>query len=87
MEPSQAAEQVADRLLDIHMKDVSGASRAGKTVECGRGIIDIPKFLRTLDKIHYAGYVSFEFEKDPADPLPGLAESVGYTRGVLAAMG
>ncbi len=86
VEPSQAAEQVADRLLDIHMKDVSAASRAGKTVEIGRGIIDIPKFLRTLDKIRYAGYVSFEFEKDPADPLPGLAESVGYTRGVLAAI-
>jgi len=35
-------------------------------------------------KIHYAGFVSFEFEKDPGDPLPGLAESVGYVRGVLA---
>jgi sugar phosphate isomerase/epimerase len=87
VDPSQAAEQVADRLLDIHMKDVSAASRAGKTVEVGRGIINIPKFFRTLDKIHYAGYVSFEFEKDPSDPLPGLAESVGYSRGVLATMG
>ena len=87
VDPCQAAEQVADRLMDIHMKDVNGATKAGKTCECGRGIIDIPRFLRTLDKIHYGGYVSFEFEKDPDDPLPGLAESVGYTRGVLAAMG
>ncbi len=87
VDPSQAALQVGDRLLDIHMKDVSGATKAGKTIECGRGMIDIPKFFRTLDKIHYAGYVSFEFEKDANDPLPGLAESVGYVRGVLAAMG
>jgi sugar phosphate isomerase/epimerase len=87
VDPSQAALQVADRLFDIHMKDVSGTTKAGKTIECGRGVIDIPKFFRTLDKIHYAGYVSFEFEKDPQDPLPGLAESVGYARGVLAAMG
>jgi sugar phosphate isomerase/epimerase len=87
VDPSHAAEQVADRLLDIHMKDVSAASRAGKTVEIGRGIIDIPKFLRMLDKIHYGGYVSFEFEKDSTDPLPGLAESVGYVRGVLATIG
>jgi inosose dehydratase len=86
VDPSRAAEQFADRLLDIHMKDVTAATARGSTVEAGRGVIDIPKFLRTLDRIGYAGMVSFEFEKDPADPLPGLAESVGYVRGVLAAI-
>ena len=28
-------------------------------------------------------YVAFEFERDGNDPLPGLAESVGYVRGVM----
>jgi inosose dehydratase len=84
VDPSRAAEQFADRLLDIHMKDVTAATARGTTVEAGRGAIDIPRFLRTLDRIGYAGMVSFEFEKDAADPLPGLAESVGYVRGVLA---
>ena len=84
IDPSRAAEQFADRLLDVHMKDIHEATAAGHGVEIGRGVFDIPKFLRTLDKIGYAGFVSFEFEKDPNDPLPGLAESVGYVRGVLA---
>jgi inosose dehydratase len=84
VDPSRAAEQFADRLLDIHIKDVTAATARGNTVEAGRGVIDIPKFLRTLERIGYAGMVSFEFEKDAADPLPGLAESVGYVRGVLA---
>ncbi len=84
VDPSRAAEQFADRLLDIHMKDVTAATAKGVCIEAGRGVIDIPRFLRTLDRIGYAGMVSFEFEKDPADPLPGLAESVGYVRGVLA---
>jgi inosose dehydratase len=35
-------------------------------------------------QINYAGRVSFEYEAEPDDPLPGLAESVGFTRGVLA---
>jgi inosose dehydratase len=35
-------------------------------------------------KINYTGIVSFEHEKDPDDPLAGLAESVGYVRGALA---
>jgi sugar phosphate isomerase/epimerase len=49
-------------------------------------VIDIPKFLKTLLKIKYSGVVSFEYEKDADDPMPGLAESVGYVRGVLAAI-
>ena len=35
----------------------------------------------------YRGTAAFEYEKDGRDPLPGLAESVGYVRGVLAALG
>jgi len=77
-------EKCADRLYEIHMKDVSAAAAQGKTVAVGRGVIDIPKFLKTLIKVHYAGVVAFEYEADENDPLPGLAESVGYTKGVLA---
>jgi sugar phosphate isomerase/epimerase len=77
-------EQCADRLYEIHMKDVTAANAKGKAIQVGRGIIDIPKFLKTLIKVHYAGVVAFEYEEEADDPLPGLAESVGYTKGVLA---
>ncbi len=76
--------QCADRLLDVHIKDVTAATPAGTGIEVGRGIIDIPGLLRTLIQVKYAGVVAFEYEEQPDDPLPGLAESVGYTRGVLA---
>ena len=85
-DPSVSAEKFADRLLDVHIKDESVATAKGQAVEVGRGVIDIPKFLRTLSKINYTGVVAFEYEKDADDPLPGLAESVGYVRGVIAAM-
>lgn len=84
LDPSEATEKLADRLLDVHIKDVSAATKEGNTIEIGRGVIDIPKFLRTLIKTNYSGITSFEFEKDKEDPLPGVAESVGYVRGVLA---
>jgi sugar phosphate isomerase/epimerase len=86
VDPSVSAEKYADRLLDVHIKDVTAATAKGHGVEIGRGVIDIPRFLRTLLKINYAGIVSFEYEKDADDPLAGLAESVGYVRGVLAAI-
>jgi sugar phosphate isomerase/epimerase len=86
VDPAGSIEQFADRLLDVHIKDESAATAQGKAVEVGRGVIDIPQVLRTLIKINYTGLVSFEYEKDENDPLPGLAESVGYVRGVLATL-
>ena len=84
LDPTEAAEKFADRLHDVHIKDVSSATEDGGTIEIGRGVIDIPRFLQMLLKIHYTGMVSFEYEKDGQDPLPGVAESVGYVKGVLS---
>ena len=84
IDPATAAEQYFDRLFDCHIKDVSKAAADGSTVEMGRGVIDIPKFFKTLIRLNYKGTLAFEFEKDSKDPLAGVAESVGYARGVLA---
>jgi inosose dehydratase len=86
IDPSESAEKYADRLFDVHIKDVSAATAQGRTVEIGRGVIDIPKLLRTLKRINFAGTLALEYEKDDKDPLPGAAESIGYLRGVLATM-
>jgi len=85
-DPVRDAVRYATRLLDVHIKDVSSADAKGRGVEIGRGVIDIPGFIRTLIRTGYKGYVSFEYEKDAGDPLAGLAESVGYVKGVLAAV-
>ena len=84
IDPSEAAEMFSDRLHDVHIKDVSEASEKGTTVEIGRGVIDIPKFLRTMLELKYTGTMALEFEKDADDPLPGSAESIGYVKGVLS---
>jgi inosose dehydratase len=84
IDPSDAARRCGPRLLDVHLKDVTEATMDGIAIEAGRGVIDIPRLLRTLIKIGYAGTAAFEYEKDGQDPLPGLAESVGYVRGVLS---
>ena len=80
----EQVEKCADRLFDIHMKDVTAATAKGKCIQLGRGVIDIPAFLRALLKIKYKGVVSYEYEIEDNDPLPGLCECVGYTKGVLA---
>ncbi len=81
--PVAMIEKYKDRLYDMHMKDVNKDTSDGVPVEIGRGIIDIPGVIKALSKINYTGNVAFEYEKDGDDPLAGLAESVGYVRGVM----
>ena len=83
LDPIEETARFMDRVLDIHIKDEDKAEEDGKTCEIGHGVIDIPGFLGMLLEENYNKIVSFEFEKDGKDPLPGLAESVGYVRGAL----
>lgn len=71
------------RVFDIHIKDVTGASKLGYTVEMGRGIIDLSAFVKMLREVEYTGVCSLEHEKDQNDPFLGIAESIGYFRGVI----
>ena len=47
-DPAVISEQCADRLLDVHIKDVTAATAAGHSTPCGRGVIDLPHLLRTF---------------------------------------
>jgi inosose dehydratase len=75
-----------DRIIDIHIKDVDKKAADGETLQIGRGVIDIPAFLKEVKRLNYKGILSFEYEKDEKDPIPGLAESVGFVKGVMAAI-
>ena len=72
----------AKRVFDIHLKDVTAPTKAGRAAELGRGIIDFPAFVRMLRKVGYKGSLSLEYEKDMSDPFIGIAESVGYFKAV-----
>jgi sugar phosphate isomerase/epimerase len=86
LDPISTYIKYRDRIYDFHIWDVDKPEKAGWCVEGGRGIIDFPKFFRTLRKYKYAGTCSLEYGKDMSDPLPGVAESIGYLRGVLAGL-
>lgn len=83
LDPAKEAKRCADRLYDLHLKDVNVAAAEGGSIEMGRGVIDLPSVFNTLGKMKYSGALSLEYEKDAKDPFLGLAESVGYCRGLL----
>jgi len=83
-DPIPVIKTCAARLYDFHIKDLDQTNGKAKTVEVGRGIIDIVAVLKTLIKIDYKYHLALEYEAD--DPVPGMRESLGYLRGVLATL-
>jgi inosose dehydratase len=86
VDPAEAIRRCRDRLYDLHIKDIDSTAPDGKTVEGGRGVLDLGAILRALLQVGYPHLLSFEYEKDQDDPLPGLSETVGYTKGLLAGL-
>ncbi|MCW3079518.1 sugar phosphate isomerase/epimerase [Segetibacter sp.] len=80
----KAIKDYRGRLYDLHIKDVSLAQKEGKAIEIGRGVIDFNAVVKALKKNNFKGMCSIEFEKDMSDPLAGMAESIGYFRGVMS---
>jgi inosose dehydratase len=84
-DPCKALSKFSARVHDIHLKNVTAPNRDGRGVELPRGAIDLVAFVRVLRRIRYQGVCSLEYEKDMDAPLPGIAESIGYFRGLLDA--
>lgn len=83
-DPEQDLKDFFDRVFDIHIKDVTKADKDGTTCIIGRGVINFPSFLRAVIDLGYQGTLALEYEADAKDPLPGMMESFGYVKGILA---
>ncbi|WP_159517186.1 sugar phosphate isomerase/epimerase family protein [Sunxiuqinia indica] len=82
--PSEDVQNYFERIFDIHIKDVTKAAPDGSTCEIGRGVINFNQFLNDLVELGYDGVLAFEFEKDGDNPFVGMAESMGYVKGILS---
>lgn len=84
VDPAESIIKCKERLYDVHLKDISALGNRNTPIEGGRGILNLTAILKALRKINYQGLAGYEYEKDGKDPLAGLAETIGYTKGLLA---
>lgn len=75
-----------DRLYSMHFKDLDSDHIDAKGVPVGTGVLPIIPLLRELVQSGYGGEVQLEYEVEAKDPVPGMAESFGFMRGVLQGM-
>lgn len=82
-DPVADLEKYHSRVFDMHIKDVTGPTKQGYSLEVGRGIIDFPSMVKMIRKVGYTGVCSLEHERNMDNPFMGIAESIGYFRGVI----
>jgi len=83
----QDIHEVGPRLFDMHIKDLANFQSRDSQVDVGDGIMPIRGIFEALIAIQYKGFVDLEYEIHGDNPMPGVLESFGFMRGVLAGMG
>ena len=84
-DPIADLKKYSSRVFDVHLKNVTDSTKAGRSVEVGKGLIDISAFINMLRAVGYSGMVSLEYERNMDDPFTGIGESIGYFRAMLEA--
>ncbi len=83
-DPVAAVGEFADRLYGVHVKDFRfDQNRKPIDVIVGTGGLDLPGFIKALRKARFAGYMSLEYEGNPANPM---AEGLQCLEAVRAAI-
>ena len=85
-DPVRDLKKYRKRIFDIHLTDTYEASKQGQLCTLGRGIVDIPAFVRTLRKIEYNGFCNIELTANKENCFASAAESIGYIKGVVDAL-
>jgi L-ribulose-5-phosphate 3-epimerase len=80
----QAIEEVGDRVVHVHLKDVLAQGEPHETCRWGDGIVDIEGCVRALQRIGYSGAISVEHEPETYDPSSDIAEMRAELEGWLA---
>lgn len=83
-DPIAALKAVKSRLYDVHLKDVAETGEQPPKIPLGRGVMNLKGILQALVGLKYEGHAALEWEGDEKDPVPGMAESFGFIRGVFS---
>lgn len=86
-DPVKAVYAFKDRLFDLHLKNVTDNTRKGVATPLPRGKIDLAALVEALCAVRYTGVCGLEYERDMRDPVVGIAECIGYFRGLMDAAG
>lgn len=87
VDPVATIRKYAPRIYDVHLKNIKIDPKKNLAMQGPRGELDIRGVFRALSEVGYKGVCHLEYERDFEDNAMGLAESIGFYRGVISAIG
>jgi sugar phosphate isomerase/epimerase len=78
-DPVAAVQQFGRRIYGLHLKDV----KQGQFTELGKGDLQLPRLLATLEELRYDGVLALEYEEHERDPIPYVDECLTATRTAI----
>lgn len=85
LDPADQVRQMGARNFGLHLKDHDNEKRTD--VVFGRGVLDVPAVLRALKEVKFTGYISIEYEANPANPSPDIRACLDVFRDAVRKIG
>ena len=65
---ARAIEELGDRVLHVHLKDVRAVGEPHETCRWGEGVVPVEECMQTLRRLGYGGAIAVEHEPETFDP-------------------
>lgn len=83
VDPVDALRKLEGRLIDVHLKDLTAFGETDASdVPYGQGQADVRAILAELTRQNYAGFITIEYESEPAGPSPFIAKGIEYIKSI-----
>jgi len=84
LNPVTGLQTVRGRLMQLHFKDVSAPGPEAEDVVWGTGVNEVEAMLAELVDQGFSGFLSIEYEHNPADNMQEIKESLQFYEEALA---
>jgi sugar phosphate isomerase/epimerase len=81
---ARAIEELGDRVLHVHLKDVLAVGEPHETCRWGEGVVPIEECVRMLRRLGYRGAIAVEHEPETFDPTDDVGAMRAQLEGWLA---
>lgn len=81
---ARAIEELGDRVLHVHLKDVVAVGEPHETCRWGEGVVPVEECVQTLRRLRYGGAIAVEHEPETFDPTDDVRAMRAQLEGWLA---
>lgn len=86
LDPVECLKKLEGRIIELHIKDVANKSPEAEDTIWGAGVNNVKGMLEELNRQHFKGLFSIEYEADPEDNLSQIKESLEYFDKIVAGL-